>query len=501
MKVARRIGALVAVGITVPALLGLAACDTRFGAPLSRPEEPVVLKGSAVPNILGAVPSSVVGFAWDGSAWTQVPVQVDEMDLVNPATILNRATLATLPGGGEYKIPVYTKPSAASPGYSWTDTYTPTDSNPTVDANDEVSFLADDTGLVAPSDSDPSGVTASTRQQVKVTDPDDDTKSGYLYLYASPTLTGGSAGTTGVQYTFSLDSGSYKATYGMGTSSRSPNNKRGPNPEHSTVVTPSYTQAYSDRWVNDGLTIKLGSSTQADLLDRSPYIVPNAACGRSEDTYDDVIQSSPYEGAFVANISGPVRAIRSQMGANSYTYLVLTDVFYPQREDSVTELRGHAGIPAFATYDDITTNLAGMTYDDPANVALPIDGAPDSFTPTALSGDLSYLPNAWTMVSGPAGALVTTRALSTDVSDVRTTSYWLDDAATKICTGDASSWGVNGVNTTRTTGAFPNTDPTMGAANTFTARRWRIFKAPGLSRSSAAKLSQQAQTPLITAVS
>ena len=502
MKRSRRITAVVAATVAVPALLGLASCDTRFGAPLARPEDPVVLKGSALPSLIGTAPSRVVAFAYNGSEWTQVPVQVDEKDLVNPATILNRATPASLPnGGGEYRIPVYTQPPAAAPGYTWTDVYTPTDSNPTLDADDEVSFLVNDSGKQAPAGANPSGVTTSTRKQVTLTDPDDATKAGYVYLYASTTLTGGGAGTSGVQYTFSLDAGAYKATYGMGTGSRSPNNKRGPNPEHSTIVTPTYTQTYNDRWANDGLTIKSGSSSRADLLDRSPYIVPNLACGRTEDTYDDVVMSSPYSGAFVANISGPVRAIRSHMGANSFTYLVTTDVFYPQREDTVIELRGHAGLPAFATYDDITTNLAGMRYDDPANVGLAIDGAADSFTPVVKSGDLSSMPDAWSMVSGPAGSLVTTRALDTDIADVRATSYYLDAAGTRICTGDASSWGVNGVNLTRAAGAFPNTDPTLGAANSFTSTRWRYFKAPGLGRSSAAKLAVQAQDPLLVSVS
>src|SRR5690349_18259738 len=75
--------------IVVPALLALNGC-TRFGATLNRPEDPVVLDGSAVPKLLGTAPAHVVGFAWDGSQWHQIPVQVDERDLVNPGQILNR---------------------------------------------------------------------------------------------------------------------------------------------------------------------------------------------------------------------------------------------------------------------------------------------------------------------------------------------------------------------------------------------------------------------------
>ena len=70
---------LVGVFAAGAALLGLAGC-TRFGATLSRPSDPVVLDGSALPKLLGGDPMHVVGFAWDGSAWHQVPVQVDERD-------------------------------------------------------------------------------------------------------------------------------------------------------------------------------------------------------------------------------------------------------------------------------------------------------------------------------------------------------------------------------------------------------------------------------------
>ncbi|MGA7436356.1 MAG: hypothetical protein WBW44_12180, partial [Solirubrobacterales bacterium] len=42
-----------------------------------READPVVLTGSQLPDLLGAVPGRIVAFSWDGS-WKQVPVQVDE---------------------------------------------------------------------------------------------------------------------------------------------------------------------------------------------------------------------------------------------------------------------------------------------------------------------------------------------------------------------------------------------------------------------------------------
>ena len=71
---------MAALGVAVVAL-ALSGC-TRFGATLSRPSDPVVLDGSALPKLLGTSPMHVVGFAWDGSSWHQVAVQVDERDLV-----------------------------------------------------------------------------------------------------------------------------------------------------------------------------------------------------------------------------------------------------------------------------------------------------------------------------------------------------------------------------------------------------------------------------------
>ena len=185
-------------------------------------------------------------------------------------------------------------------------------------------------------------------------------------------LTGGGAGTDGVKYNFSLDSGSYTGTYKMGTGSLAPNNTWGFNPEHSTVVTPSYSQNFGDRWLNNGLAITEGGANGANILDRTHYYVTNT-CSRSEDTFDGGADN-PGEGAFIVNISGPVRAIRSYIGANSYKYTVNTDIFYPDREDTVTELRGHAGLPGYGSADDFVTGTTGLTYSDPLNNGIVIDG-------------------------------------------------------------------------------------------------------------------------------
>ena len=70
------------------------------------------------------------------------------------------------------------------------------------------------------------------------------------------------------------------------------------------------------------------------------------------------------------NISGPVRAIRSYLGANSYLYTVNTHLFYPDREDLVTDVRGHAGLPGYGSADDYMTGTTGLTYSDPVNTGV-----------------------------------------------------------------------------------------------------------------------------------
>ena len=499
MKRARRVvfGTLV----IVPALLGLTVC-TRFGASLSRPADPVVLDGTALPKLIGGDPSHIVGFSFDGTAWHQIAVQVDERDLVSPGEIYHRPTTLYPHLFGTntlYKILVYTPPASLTAGYtSGGTTYTPVDSNPAFDGNDQVSFLGGDTGKQAGSSvADPAGVDGTTREEVKAADPLAGTDFGYTYLFHSATLTGGGAGTTGVKYTFSLDSGDYRATYKMGTSSLSPNNTWGFNPEHSTVVTPSYRETLGDRWLNNGLAITTGGATGATMLERGHYYATSVGCARNEDTFDGGA-NNPGEGAFVVNISGPVRAIRSYMGANSYQYTVTTDVFYPGRQDTLTELRGHAGLPGYGSADDFVTGTTGLTYSDPANTGIVIDGAADTVTPISYTTG-SAAPVAWQMVSGQQGSLVTTRTLDTDLTGLDVATVYQDEnpASPAQCTGDAAAWGQNGENVTSPVSSVPVTDPTLSATpGNFVVHRYRYFEAPDLSVSAAAQIDRQARTPL-----
>ena len=148
-----------ALALTVIMLsLMLGAAGSRLGtavaaggSTLNRPEDPVVLTGAVVPSLTGAVPSSVVGFRWDG-AWTQIPVQIDERDTKTFTTVYDGAVSSS-----SITELFYTDPA----------TWTGADSDPTFDADDELAFMSQDAGGQAPSSSAPSHTIAGSAVQTQ----------------------------------------------------------------------------------------------------------------------------------------------------------------------------------------------------------------------------------------------------------------------------------------------------------------------------------------------
>lgn len=500
----RRCRSVAALSASLLLVVGLTACESRYGATLNQPDDPIVLTGADTPELVGADPQHVVGFSWDGDAWHQIPVQVDERDMVSPGEIYHRApaNYPKLKGTSTvYEILVYTPPAASTADYTVFPTYTPADSDPTVDADDEIVFMAYDSGKVAPQGTAlPAGVDAASRQVVTATDPLASANVGTVYLFTSSTLTGGSAGTTGVDYTFSLDSGDYKSTYKMGGIAPAPNNVSGYNPESSTVATPSYEMGFSDRWINDSLKITRGGASGEELLDRTNYFATKVNCLRTEDTFSGKL-STP--GAFIANISGPVRAIRSYMGANSFTYTNVTHTFYASREDVKINLIGHEGLPGFGLATDLNTGLAGMTYTDAANTALTIDGVADAHTSVSATTGAGALPPSWQVVQGPAGSVISSRKLETSIDGLVMSSTYADASPNtpRPCTGDTTSWGTHGYEINSPVNHVPDMDPTrVTDPATFVSTGFRYFKAPDFDVAGAYALELRATNPIITSV-
>ncbi len=423
---------------TVVRLAAVAAAFAFAGCTLARPDDPVVLTGADVPQLASVAAGDVVAFRWL-NGWEQVPIQVDERKQVDLGQVYNSTPMG-------FTTTVYADPN----------TFTGADSNPNVDGDDELAFMARDTGLQADAGSDdPAGVVAGSGVKVRVQSTlGGDTRDGWIYLFKRSGGLSPGAGKQYVSYQFNLLSGDYKTTYKL---------QDGPNPENSTVTTPNYSLHFADRWLNDQLRVKVGGASNVDILDRAKARLVPGQCGRSEDTFDDG------EGAFIVNKSGPVRAIRSYIGANSGPLTQREHVFYDRREDIRTYLRVHA-IPGVLDYFDYSSAASGMTYrNNAAPGGVTIDGVPDS--PAAG-------PLAWETVDGPQGGLSMAQSLDTDIPSFASTSYYLDDSTPSEtqCTGDSQSIGASGPWVNQ---AIPNTDPRNSPFSRLTATRTIYFEPPG----------------------
>jgi hypothetical protein len=427
-------------------------------ATLDRPADPVVLKGAQLSKLSTATPAQILGFAWTGTAWKQIPIQVDERAMVNLGTVYH--------GGFATNVSV--------PAYTSTKTWAGRDANKKFDADDELAFMARDAGLVAATSTPPAGTKVGTGVRVRITDPLAPGSEGYVYLFRKGPGGGKlkpGAGKQYVSYKFKTLGGAYKNKYKFAA---------GPNPEDSLVTAPYYTHHFSDRWASDRIQVKAPGSSGVDILDRHKNLFSPGFCGRSEDTFD------AGEGAFIANISGPVRAIRSYVGANSGPNTERDHIFYDRREDIRTSLRVHA-IPGMMDFFDYSPAASGMTYRNDLNPGgVTIDGNPD----TPVAG----VP-AWEQVTGPQGSLTITGTVSSSFTPVGATSYYLDDStpSTAQCTGDAFAYGSSGL---WLNGNIPCTDPGTGCTDTLTGTRTIYFGSPGATAAQATALSAGVAQPL-----
>jgi hypothetical protein len=440
--------------LLLPLCLLLAAAASQ-GSTLDRDLDPVILTGSELPSLVGLSPSTVVAFRYQGG-WVQIPVQIDERDTV---------TFNQVYGGG------YPQGDIDIETYTDAGTYVGADSDPLFDADDELVFMAEDAGAAAPRRASlPAGVVGGSGVELAISDSLDG-GSGFVYLFQSAGGLTPAAGADYVTYTFDLDAGIYPDDYDLA---------KGPNPETSSAVTSLYETEFSDRWIRPVTKVKAGAASGVDILDRHKNLFAPGVCTRSEDTF------SAGEGAFFANIDGPVRGIRSYMGANSGPLTQRRHLFYQGRQDISTFLRVHAIGGMTDTYD-YSPAASGMTYYNSLNTGgVTIDGSPDSVTAGVSD---------WEMVTGAQGALIIVGTLVTDITTLVVTSYYDDDTTPSYtqCTGDAYEYGQSGL---WITSAIPNTDPALGEFNTLTGTRIVYYEEPGQTVGDASARALQAVTPL-----
>ena len=112
---------------------------------------------------------------------------------------------------------------------------------------------------------------------------------------------------------------------------------------------------------------------------------------------------------FIVNKAGPVRAIRSWVGANSGTITQRESVMYEQREDLRTYLRVHS-IPGIMDYVTYTEDLPLVFYNCNNEEGIVVDGVHED---DAFKDD--FCP--WEFVTGRSGSFLRTYRLDTDLGD------------------------------------------------------------------------------------
>ncbi|MEL6941534.1 MAG: fibronectin type III domain-containing protein, partial [Bacteroidota bacterium] len=294
-------------------------------------------------------------------------------------------------------------------------------------------------GEIAPQNSCPGGVVSSTKCQLIIRDPlDNNSILGYVYVFRQTGSLAQDAGQDYVDYDFDFGA-DYKQLYQVCVFE-----VPGSNPESSRITTDNYSMHFSRRWVKDELTITAGNATGVDILDHHQYFINVNSCNRNEVTFSDG------KGPIIANIDGPVRAIRSVMGANSGTFMQLDIIFTECRTDNRMYYRLH---PANGYYDafDLSTDAIGMTfYNDQNPEGVMIDGNRDNL-------DKEH-PNEWELISGSQGAIAVAYTFDTDLllgteqeydqglveGFVAAYQSDLGPAEPRECTGDESSYNASG---------------------------------------------------------
>jgi len=397
-----------------------------------------------LPNrLLGIAPNDLVAFRWDGG-WTQIPVQVDERDVMD----LNRIYTTSRPTCSD---PCYSNPpdgGAIHPEFTDPNTFVGPDSDPTLDPNDEVALMASDAGGQVSTSYAPSGVDPASAVEVKVTDPVDG-GVGYAYLFKSTSGLDPSAGQDYVHYAFNLTNGPYKTgAYNPTGSGAGAGMNQGPRPETSFVQTDNYKRGFTDRWYDNELRVFRGGATGVDILDRhdDQFDAIDASCVRDQQTF------SVGEGAFIVNKDGPVRAIRDFVGANSGPHVQREHIFYNDLEVINTFLRVHP-IPGVVDFFDYSAAGRGLIYKNgvmtPSGLVsgtpaggVTIDGQPDAVTGVGTS----QLPG-FESVDGPQGALTMTQRLLTNNPDPGYHLVYRDGntSGQHLCTGDDNElYGASG---------------------------------------------------------
>ncbi len=442
----------------------------------------------------GVDPDTVAAYRWDGSAFVEVPVQVDERFpyfLANPNSSFGIYSGTDQELTYEWDAETWRK-TAGTCSAQYPDGYAATqDPVGSLDLDDEIVFQAADAGDRAPADALGPRGTGNSRQEVAVIDPVTGATS-YVYLF---TQDGGSRfdATNGyVTYERAADADEWidRHSFANGDPEQLGSSNTGYGPNLSGTVcrtaagsgnpTPDgIARNSTDRFPRDGVTVRSDNyefvATGRWMVREMHVAKPGQPGVYGPDLIDRwkgrAFQSSPdseisivgfedeqvnweANSALLGERVGPVRAIREVWGADSGTNVTKTEKFFPGGIASQFRMRVHP-IPSDGLYVawDYNAGVADRYFNALHPEGVAIDGVNDDVgniesignTPAyfdvpdpTLSAPLAV--ENWEQVSGvgDAGSLVYIVEIEnpTTLENATVVPYYRDDACFDDGTGD-----------------------------------------------------------------
>jgi hypothetical protein len=287
---------------------------------LGRAEEPVLLAGAVLQQLLGTPVEELAVFSYDASEnrFQAIPFQVDER-------VLHTFNEGTAGEFSEWMYDIFGEDDGL------------------LDENDEIVFLFGDTGDQVPGTAFWLDGAGDVRFEVEVTDdrPGEPVETGWIYVFAGDGLP--------VSPVTHL-------TWGGSPSS--------------DIITEDFTLEYDDRWLLTGYRVHAPCGTGEDLIDRvKGRAIPEAGLEEDEETWN---LNSEYLGGIV----GPVRAIRYVRGAASAVNTIHSDVVYRDFWKRHINLRVHPILEALIYVDWLPVQGAGFFSPEVPDGVL-VDGVDD----------------------------------------------------------------------------------------------------------------------------
>lgn len=284
-------------------------------------------------------------------------------------------------------------------------------------------------------------------------------------------------------YTFNLLAGEYPYDYN-GFQFLGPDHP--PDLEDSWYESAHYRHHFVDRWVSDNIEIITPDATESDILDLFNIHSDIETCSLSVEEF------SAGEGAFITNKTGPIRSIRSYLGAKSGVFTQRTHLFYSKREDIVTDLRVHRLGPQLTDYMDLSEDAKGMIYySNYVTDGEVVDGESEPNSSVEMNPAEFDHTTSWQLITGEQGSLVSVFKIESNI-DYRIALFYRDQAIAKPeCGGDGLLYGAHGI---VFLSSMPCTD--IGCENYLHTVRTVYFDEEEASTDLAKKLSQNVYTPV-----